>query len=156
MEGADAATCAEVGVEGVDVELADQDVGAAGGVGSAREEGKVEDADDEVAGAMLEDGGAPWGGGQDAAGLGVVLILASPSSIFRSNPFILFERAVMVADAGSAVVEGGRAIALPNSAALGSNLGKKLVESEELAIWGEKIWGIPKNKALITNCYGPG
>jgi len=59
VEGVDAATCAEVGVEGVDVELADQDVGAAGGVGSAREEGKVEDADDEVAAAMLEDGVLP-------------------------------------------------------------------------------------------------
>jgi len=45
----------------------------------------------------------------------------------------------MVADAGSAVVEGGRAIALPNSAALGSNLGGKLVESEELAIWGKNL-----------------
>ena len=41
----------------------------------------------------------------------MVLIHASPSSIFRSNPSILFERAAMVADAGSAVVEGGRAIA---------------------------------------------
>ena len=86
----------------------------------------------------------------------MVPILVSASSIFRGNPSILFERAAMVADAGSVVVEGGRAIALPNSAALGSNLGKKLVESEELAIWGKQIWGIPKNKALITNCYGPG
>ena len=49
--------------------------------------------------------------------MGVVLILASPSSIFRNNPSILFERASMVADAGSAVVDGGggRAIALSNA-----------------------------------------
>jgi hypothetical protein len=68
----------------------------------------------ESADAVLEGGGAPWDGGEDATSLGVVLILASPSSIFRNNPSILFERASMVADAGSAVVEGGRAIALPN------------------------------------------
>jgi len=52
----------------------------------------------------------------------------------------------MVANAGSAVVEGGRAIALPNSAALGSNLGKKLVESEELAIWGENFGGFRRTR----------
>ena len=103
--------------------------------------------------AVLEDGGAPLDGGEDVTSMGVVLILASLSSIFCNNPSILFERTSMVADAGSAVVEGGRAIALPNAAALGSNLANKMVESEELAIW-RKIWGIPKNLTLITNCYG--
>jgi len=53
-------------------------------------------------------------------------------------------------------VEGGRAIALPNSAALGSNLGKKTGGIGRTSDLGGKFWGIPKNKALITNCYGPG
>ena len=122
VEGDDAATCAQVGAEGVDAVLEDgatpwrEEVGAAGGVGNTGEDDEIEDANKPC---------------RRRAGLGVVPILACASSIFRSKQFILFERASMEADSGRRRWEQVEQSILSYSAVLGSNLGKKLVDSQE-------------------------